>query len=188
MESTERSETPSAHTSAANKLAELAAALLALAMLDNLLRPDPFAAAAAVGLYAVRERDRAALDLYVLLLFLGIGVDVAYLVYHYTALTPPLFATAALCVALKVASLQPARALKPTLPATRLAQLSPEAVQSRVRSAMAHELAKFSRGTSVKSEGAAVGGAAVEAAPPPAAPQPPHAVPREQSADAWDNV
>lgn len=64
---------------ASRLVSELALLQLLNCFAFSLARADPFVVATIVGLYAIRENDRRALDVYLLLVGVGAALDVLYL-------------------------------------------------------------------------------------------------------------
>ena len=61
-------------------VSNIAVAQLLVCFLSSLVRPDSFVVAPLVALYSVRERDRRALMLYMILVVAGVLMDFIYLV------------------------------------------------------------------------------------------------------------
>lgn len=72
-------EVPHEISRASKLVTELTLLQLLTCFLFSLARADPFVVATLVGLYAVRENDRRALDLYLLLVGVGGALDVLFL-------------------------------------------------------------------------------------------------------------
>jgi len=75
-------EVPHEFARASRLVPELVLLQLLICFAISLARADPFVVACVIGLYAVREMDRRALELYLLLVGVGAALDVLYLLIH----------------------------------------------------------------------------------------------------------
>ena len=132
----------SPNSAVARMVSDLAVAQLVLCFLGSLARADSFVVAPLVALYAVRERDRRALMLYLLLVCVGALVDFFFLVFvpHQW----PATICTLLQIALKVAVCIPGVKLHDVLPANRVQTMLKADVSAVVRSVLADALSAVS--------------------------------------------
>jgi hypothetical protein len=178
-------------------LSELLLAQLALAFVVSSTRPDPFAVAPLIALYALREADRRAMMLYLVVSAATCLLDLFFLGSAPSGFMVKLLSFAALV--LKVALLYPALKAHDALPATRLERVDPAQLQASVadtvEAALLEELQKLSvpkparlpapqsAPTQAKAPSAAAPVVATVPAPAPP-PRPPQATPNT----SWDEV
>eukprot|EP00315_Gephyrocapsa_oceanica_P054153 CAMPEP_0185491286 /NCGR_PEP_ID=MMETSP1366-20130426/14585_1 /TAXON_ID=38817 /ORGANISM="Gephyrocapsa oceanica, Strain RCC1303" /LENGTH=182 /DNA_ID=CAMNT_0028100037 /DNA_START=23 /DNA_END=567 /DNA_ORIENTATION=- len=126
---------------ASRLLSEISLLQLLLCFLLSLGRVDAFIVGAVIGLYATREQDRQAVELYMLLLAAGAAMDALYLLTC-EEVPPLLFLGVLAGLALKAIAAVPCVTLRGGLPRRRLATLTADDLSAHVKAAMAEALSK----------------------------------------------
>lgn len=165
------------------RVSDVAVAQLGLCFLLQFARFDAFTVAPLVALYAVRERDRRALLLYLMLLCVGAVMDLAYILM----VAPGFFAGLAGLVQLVlklVAGLLGVK-LHDLLPANRFQSVLQADIKAVIERVLQEQLAAIAAKKATEAPTGAATAPSAAAAPPPAAPPP------ARSADAggsWEQV